>query len=120
MPYEKFEGQGSWMTQGAFVSVTPQATLILSRECYDKFFKEYSAVQYFFNPEKKLIGLKPLKEKEEGSYAIRVTRKKNHIYVITANAFLSFYKIQHSERKKYEPKWNEAEGLVEFDLNKPL
>lgn len=120
MPYEKFEGKGSWMTQGAFISITPQATLILSSECYNKFFKEYSAVLYFYNPEKKLIGLKPLKENEEGSYAIRITRKKNHIYVITANAFLNHYGIEYSERKKFAPKWNEAEGLVEIDLNKPL
>jgi len=120
MPYEKFEGKGSWMTQGAFISVTTERSLILSRECYNKFFKGYSAVLYFYNPEKKLIGLKRLKENEEGSYAIRVTRKKNHIYVITANAFLHHYGIDYSERRKYEPTWNEAEGVVEIDLNKPL
>ena len=120
MAYEEFTKKGGQAKHGVFVSITPQKTLILSHDCHERFFKGCNAIIFFYDPERKCIGLKPLKESEERSYSIRVTRKTSNIYVITANAFLHHYGIDYSERRKYEPTWNEAEGVVEIDLNKPL
>jgi len=120
MAFEEFKKKGSQARHGAFISITPQKTLILSHDCHEQFFKECKAVIFFYDRERKRIGIKPLKESQERSYSIRVTRKSSNIYVITANAFLNHYQIDYSERRKYEPRWNEKEGLVEIDLNKPL
>lgn len=120
MAFEVFKKKGRRATQGTFITITPQKTFILSHDCHQKYFKESDAVILLYDPELNHIGLKPLKDEEELPYSLKITRKSNRMHVITANAFLNHYKIDYSQRRKYEPSWNESEGLVEIDLNNPL
>ena len=120
MAYEEFQSKGSRTKRGDFITITTQKTLILSHDCHERHFKGCKAVIFFYDSERKYIGLKPLKESQERAYGNRITRKSSNMFVVTANAFLNHHQIDCSEKRSYEATWNEAEGLVEIDLNKPL
>ena len=120
MAYEEFQSKRSRPSRGSTLSITPQRTIILSRDCHEQFFKDCNSVIFFYDPERNYIGLKPLKENQERAHGNRITRKSSNMFVVTANAFLNHHRIDYSEKRSYEPTWNEAEGLVEIDLNKPL
>jgi len=70
----------------------------------------YKFVLFGFDPQTRTVGIKLLKEKEEGAYAIRGTKSGA---TVSAKAFLKEYEIDHKESQSYLVKWDEAlEALV--------
>lgn len=75
--------------------------------------------QIYFDKERKLIGLKPV-EQREGVGITRLIVKANNAFV-SARSFLEFHAIPYrSETKSYEVSWLEEEGMLLLDLNQPI
>lgn len=99
------------------ISITKFGQLHLNRTCYDSFFKtnKCELVELYFDEEKSLIGIKPVREKSADTYNVRTSRD-GKFSTISAIAFLKHYKIAHAETRALQAKWNSKEKLIELDL----
>lgn len=94
MPWEIFEGKRSKTSGELLVSITKPGRVTLTLPVYEKFFKGYTHVLFAYDPEKRRIGIKPLKEPLPNAYPIsHPSRVRTGGYYVTATAFFKHYDI---------------------------
>ena len=122
MPYVKFSRKEGRIRRGEYITISKYCQFSLSLDCYERFFKGYKSVIFFYDKKNNLVGLKPLKEQADDSYDIRASRTggASPLYSVSGASFLNHFGLKPSETKKYKPEFNEREGLVEIDLNNPV
>lgn len=120
MAFEEFKKSKYHSSKGNFITITKTGILNVSVEAYEKFLKDFECVQFLFDKENNLIGIKPMEEKHPDYYNIRVMDRGvgSKGISISALSFLKHYKIDYSKKKKLEPKLQD--DLIVLDLNKPL
>lgn len=118
MSYEIFEKSGRRITGKETVSILKQGVLGLGGATVVKHFegKRYATLHYDRAAGK--IGIRPEAKETPNTYELRGLEKKRGGVQISAQAFLRHFEIPHEKTKAYSCKWNEAEKLVEFELEK--
>jgi hypothetical protein len=77
----------------------------------------YEYAVLFYDSQHKVIGLKPLKEHEEGANRLRVREWGADV---TAKAFLQFHQVPYNETKQYEAVWSDKYQMILIYLDKEL
>lgn len=98
MPWEIFKGKRSKTSGELLVSITKPGRVSITLPVYEKFFRGYTHALFAFDPEKRRIGIKPLKEPLPNSYPIsRPSGTRTGGYYIAATAFFNHYGIKLGE-----------------------
>ncbi|NQS89157.1 hypothetical protein HQ584_05150 [Patescibacteria group bacterium] len=117
MAYLQFHRKEGRMRRGDYITIAKNGTFRVSSDCYEKYFIGFKSVMFYYDKDRKSIGIKPMEEASADSYDIRVTTRENSKSVtITGISFLKYFGVDYSKTSKYEPKWNDEEKLLEIDL----
>ena len=121
MSYEKFKKEythGNGLRN--MVSIVKVGRMYFSEEFYRKHLEDYPCVELFYDKKSRTIGLRPQKELTPDGLHIRMQKPKKRpakpLYLISIEAFLDFYGIDHSKSQRFAPTWNEEEKLWEIKL----
>ncbi len=108
MAFKKFVGGGQSFSPKLSIRSTGQ--IGLNSGAIHRFnLEKYSFVELYFDEETSLIGVKPLKEKTDGSYPLKI-RNKN--ISISAKAFLEFFSIYYQKSRALPAKWEDSENMI--------
>ncbi len=94
-----FKQQGSRSASTKRVSLSVRGVITLNQLAYEELGSP-QAVELLFDPEEKLIGLRPVEKSVRHGYRVR-KQGKNNSYLIGAKAFCNFNSIEHSETKAF-------------------
>lgn len=102
------------------ISLQKTGRIGINGSCLAEFFPGAQGVHLLYDPKEKLVGLKPLSEKEKDSDAyslIRMRRSKTRF--IQATGFCRYYGILPDKTHRFDPRRDTKSGLVVIDLAKP-
>ena len=115
MSFEKFIYKRRPVLDTPMISVMKSGQLGINQEAYRRYFKDYKYVFFYYDKNKKIIGLEPTNDATSESYAIRVSRD-GKLANISGIAFLKYCKIPHENTKAYLCKRDEKEGMIIIEL----
>jgi len=122
MAFEEFKAKKVQL-KTPYVSILRSGNIGLNSACYKKYFKDYKRIVFFYDRERKVIGIKPTEKELPNSYTIRKNRAIGGGGNVAANSFLkSFVGIDYEKHgsKGYEVSWNDDEALLEVYLDRPI
>jgi hypothetical protein len=96
------------------VSIYTRGLIDLNRSCVEQYFRDISHLRLRFDPERRIIALKPEKE---GKGLVQLRADKAGRGVITALDFFHKFGIDYSQIRKFDPRWNDEEKQVEIRLD---
>lgn len=115
MTYELFNRKKGHLGRGIYLAITNQGTIRLSHSCYEKYFKEFKWVHFYYDKKINRIGIKPINKEDIDAYQIRKTKAKSSvIYSLSAVSFLKYYGVDFSKVRKIEPVWDKEEKMLKF------
>ena len=110
--------------RGNYISITTSGRIMFASGFGLKHLGDYKFAEIYFDEERRVLGIKPVKEMSEAAFELRFAKdkgpKRSRFILINVSAFLRVYKIDYSQIRRYEPTWSEAAELWEIDLNNPL
>jgi len=118
--FEKFHKMRTRPDRKSEISLQKTGRIAVNGGCLAEFLPGADHVHLFFDPKEKLIGLKPLGEKEKDADAyslIRMRRSKSCF--VQATGLCKHHGILPDKTSRFEPRRDDKAGLVVFDLNKP-
>jgi hypothetical protein len=121
--FERFSrGFVAGSRRGNYISITTSGRIMFALGFGLKHLGDCRFVELYFDDERRVLGIKPLKQMTEAAFELRIheDRKKSKSILINVSTFLRFYKIDHSIIRRYTPLWNEAAQLWEIQLDNPL
>jgi len=123
MAFEEFRTKNIKNSQlkNPCVAILKSGTISFNTACYEKYFKDVLRIIFFYDRERKIIGIKPAQKKLANSYILRKDRATPSGGQVSARSFLkSFVEIDYEKQgtKHYEVVWNFEENLLEVYLEK--
>ena len=120
MPFRKFKQKGGksggGSTIGPRISLRKSGTIGLNNHTTEKFFDDEDYVELHYDVVDDKIGLSPLDEETEYSYAVRKSDKDGHGSQITCSNFLEEYGLVPEKTTRYPAQRDGENGLVIADL----
>ena len=105
---------GRRATGKPIVSIYTRGLIDLNRPCMEQYFKDVASLRLRFDPEKKIIALRPEKE---GRGLVRLRIDKTGRGIITLLDFFHQFHVDYSKTRRFEPRWSEEEKQVEIQLD---
>ncbi|MCP4363783.1 MAG: hypothetical protein GY800_00550 [Planctomycetes bacterium] len=97
------------------VGIGRHGTITLNGPCYKKWLKDIRYVVLCYDSDRQAIGLKPSNAETVNAYGLR--RQRMGGAVVSGKAFLNYFGIKFDRAKRFDPVWNEADGLLEIKLD---
>lgn len=110
MAFIKYERKGR--SSKPVVGIGRHGTITINDIALKKYFIDAKYIVLYYDPERKVIGIKPEKKQSGETYHLRM-QKSGGGAVISGRGFLRFFGIEFSKATRFEPCWNEQEKLVE-------
>lgn len=99
------------------VSIGKSGFIYLNYFTMREHFTNVQWVDFYYDAEKKLLGIKPLRKRGEGSYKLNFCTPANQSTgVIRARSVIELLKINHAKKKTYSAKWKNRSRLLEIGL----
>jgi len=76
---------------------------------------EYKFGILYYEPDHKIIGVKLVREPEEGAIKLRI---RSGSADLSAKAFLDRFRIPHQQTKRYDVSWSEEYDMIFIELEK--
>ncbi|MCX6566238.1 MAG: hypothetical protein NTW38_07415 [Candidatus Aminicenantes bacterium] len=120
MSFEKFHKMRTRPDRKPEISLQKTGRLGLNGGCLAEFIPDADFVHLYFDPKEKLIGLKPLgeKDKDADAYSLIKMRRSRGRFV-QAIGFFKHHGIDLGKTRRFDPRWDDKAGLLVFDLKKP-
>lgn len=99
------------------VSITASGMLSINAAATEQWLSKAKAVQLLFDPEKRLVGIKPVSPDTANGLKLRRPARAAGTQV-SAQGFLDHYKIKADKAKRFPAEWNAEVGAVLFALGK--
>jgi hypothetical protein len=93
------------------VSINKGGRIVFSQRCYTDYLKGFKFAQLFYDPDKRIIGIKPTNEELPNVYPLKVGRDQKNAY-ISCIAYFKYFTINDSSRKM-DTRWNKELQLIE-------
>lgn len=101
------------------VSISKIGVLGISAACREEWIPKATAAQLLFDPEKKLVAIKPVPDNSKHSLRIRQQARSRSVQ-ISAVGFLDYNGIPHQEPQRYPAHWDDTLKAIVFDTTKPV
>ena len=100
------------------VTLLKSGSLNINASTYKTYFMDdgnvcYEFVEFGFDRENNTVGIRPLKDKVAGAYAIRQTTSGA---TVSAKAFLKHFEIEHEKSRSYVVEWDKEAKVLTFTL----
>lgn len=116
MGFIKFRGRSRAAEGVAMISVLKGGQLGINNASLQKYFEGFDFADLYYDKDRRVIGVQPVKEATGDSYSIRRS-KDGKTANISARAFLKNFRLVRKTTKAYPTAWNDEEKLVEVYLN---
>jgi len=93
------------------VSINKGGRIVFSQRCYTDYLKGFKFTQLFYDPDKRVLGIKPTNEELPNVYPLKVGRDQKNAY-ISCIAYFKYFTINDSSRKM-DTRWNKELHLIE-------
>lgn len=114
MSFVKFERKGR--ASKPMIGIGRHGTITINDICYSKYFKDAKNISFYYDPDRKIIGMKPETTENNATYPMRIQATGGA--VISGRGFLRYFGIELNKATRFEPRWNEQEKFVEIDIKK--
>lgn len=117
MPFEVFEKSSAPLAKVPTVTIQKRGLISLNRSAY-AMIDEAPAVEFLWDRDARIIGLRPAAETNPNAYPLRPQSKNAAApLVIAGSAFTKFHKIDTTEARRYVPTVHQ--GVLCIDISKP-
>lgn len=110
MAFELFTKKGGKISSPK-ITIASAGYISFNSACMEKFFRNKSFVQLYWDKDKKSMGFKPIEKEIDGAFKIS-SSGSGKPGSIAGKSFLKYYEIDFSKSKGFVPDWNEKEGLL--------
>ena len=111
MSFIEFTAKKTKNLDKSTVSINKGGRIVFSQRCYTDYLKGFSFVKLFYDPDRKIIGIKPVNEESPHVYLLKVGRDQKNSY-ISCIAYFKYFKISDTSRKM-DTRWNKELQLIE-------
>jgi hypothetical protein len=117
MPFEKWEPQPQFENTPASATIVQSRLIRLPSPVADMLrLRGRTSAHLYYDKKRKLIGIKPIDRKEEGTAKIRQSEKSTSLHV---PSFFRFYQIEVPGIKRFHCWYDEKERMAMIDISKP-
>jgi len=110
--FKKFTDKRKVAVDYPRITITKGGRINLNKIAYNKYFKDYSFVDFYFNPTQKIIAMKLLKNSTEYSYEVKKVPNSD-IAAINSLGFFKHNKIDVSVKHETDIlDFNEDEKII--------
>lgn len=111
MSFIEFTAKKTRIVDKATVSINKGGSIVFSQRCYNDYLKGSPYVKLYYDPDKKIIGIKPVAEESAHAYRITVGQDQKNAY-ISCIAYFKYFNIDDASRKM-DTRWNKDGELIE-------
>ncbi len=121
MAFEKFRKKISARSRNPLVSIRRDGYIVMNGSAVESYLGPARHVHLLYDPQKKRVGVKPLRAEEADAYAARGRdiRGGKGIMVYAAT-FLKYYGIVAEASRAYAPAWDEQAKMLVVELDRPV
>jgi len=116
MGFEKWQPQPESERSASATIVQSRLIRLPSPVAHALRLRGKTSANLYYDKKRKVIGIKPLDKKEEGSARIRQSDKSTSIHV---PSFFRFYDIEVPGIKRFHCWYDEKERMAMIDISKP-
>ena len=111
MSFIEFTAKKTKNLDKVIVSINKGGRIIFSQRCYIDYLKGFNFVKLFYDPDRKIIGIKPTNEESPNVYPLKLGRDQKNAY-ISCIAYFKFFSIDDVSRKM-DTRWNKETQIIE-------
>jgi hypothetical protein len=116
MAWEAFKGRSRRPPGEPAITLGRTGSIGINAGLIQKGVKDYKFGLFMFDRDRKLLGVKFIKERQPESYPIKLTQKNNH-GTLAGTALMKAYGIFPKETKSYAAKYDEHNKIWYVDLS---
>jgi hypothetical protein len=111
MSFIEFTAKHTRNLDKATVSINKGGRIVFSQRCLSDYLTGYPCVILYYDPDKRIIGIKPVREKSTNAYPVTVAHDGKSAS-ISCIAFFKYFNIEDTGRKM-DTRWNKDTQLIE-------
>jgi hypothetical protein len=111
MSFIEFTAKKTKNLDKSTVSINKGGRIVFSQRCYTDYLKGFTFVKLFYDPDRKIIGIKPTNEESANVYPLKVGRDQKNAS-ISCIAYFKYFTIDDTSRKM-DTRWNKESLLIE-------
>jgi len=111
MAFIEFTAKKTKNLDKATVSINKGGRIVFSQRCYADYLKGFTFIKLLYDPDRRIIGMKPTNEESPHVYLLKVGRDQKNAY-ISCIAYFKYFKIDDTSRKM-DTRWNKELQIVE-------
>ncbi len=111
MSFIEFTAKKTKNLDKIIVSINKGGRIVFSQRCYTDYLKGFNFIKLFYDPDRKIIGLKPTNEESPNVYPLKLGRDQKNAY-ISCIAYFKFFSIDDVSRKM-DTRWNKESQIIE-------
>lgn len=111
MSFIEFTAKKTRNLDKATVSINKGGRIVFSQRCYTDYLKGFTFVKLLYDPDRKIIGMKPTNEESPHVYPLKVGRDQKNAY-ISCIAYFKYFGIDDTSRKM-DTRWNKELQIIE-------
>jgi hypothetical protein len=111
MSFIEFTSKKTKNLDKATVSINKGGRIIFSQRCYEDYLKGLNFIKLLYDPDRKIIGMKPTNEESANVYPLKLGRDQKNAY-ISCIAYFKYFRISDTSRKM-DTRWNKELQIIE-------
>ncbi len=111
MSFIEFTAKKTKNLDKVIVSINKGGRIVFSQRCYTDYLKGFNFLKLFYDPDRKIIGIKPTNEESPNVYPLKLGRDQKNAY-ISCIAYFKFFSIDDVSRKM-DTRWNKESQIIE-------
>ncbi len=111
MSFIEFTAKKTKNLDKIIVSINKGGRIVFSQRCYTDYLKGFNFIKLFYDPDRKIIGIKPTNEESPNVYPLKLGRDQKNAY-ISCIAYFKFFSIDDVSRKM-DTRWNKESQIIE-------
>ena len=111
MPFIEFTAKKTKNLDKITVSINKGGRIVFSQRCYTDYLKGFCFIKLLYDPDRKIIGIKPTNEESPHVYLLKVGHDQKNAY-ISCIAYFKYFSIDDTSRKM-DTRWNKDSQILE-------
>ena len=111
MSFIEFTAKKTKNLDKVIVSINKGGRIVFSQRCYIDYLKGFNFIKLFYDPDRRIIGIKPTNEESPNVYPLKLGRDQKNAY-ISCIAYFKFFSIDDASRKM-DTRWNKDSQIIE-------
>ncbi len=117
MSFEEFQPRDVSGSDEPVISLRKSGSFGINEPCIEEYFEDAEGIKLFYDKENNRVGFKGQDENTSESYVLTESASGG---TVTAYAFINRYQLKPKVTTRFEPEYDDDEGIVIIDLDNPI